>query len=501
MEFITQPWKHQLEAIEKAKKLNEFGLLMQMGTGKTATCINILRHKFNDHKAVLRTIIFCPPIVVQNWKDEWRLHSKIEPSRVIALTGSGKQRLKTFLDNAYKAHDLEGQVAVGQVFVTNYESLLMDDLFDAFKAWVPQALVFDESHKIKDLKAKRTKRADILANPRPPKFGERKPRPYVYILSGSPVLNSPLDIFSQFLVLDGGHTFGANFFAFRARYFRDANAGMPKDKYFPKWELIPGSLDDINKKIFNKSMRVEKKDCLDLPPEISQVIRIGMSAEQARAYKEMKQDFVTYMGDKACVATLAIVKALRLMQITSGFISLEGQGQESDPTRTPFPDTPKMESLRELLEEITPHSKILVWAVWKENYRQIGDLLRSMDIDYVEIHGGISASQKDANIARFKTDPKCRVFLGHPGSGGIGINLVNAPYSIFYSRTFSLEHYLQARARNHRGGSKEAGHEKITHYDLVCEKTIDEIVVDKLSQKIDIGEKMLKDIAKELQAF
>src|SRR6202041_1640309 len=110
-----------------------------------------------------------------------------------------------------------------------------------------------------------------------------------------------------------------------------------------------------------------------------------------------------------------------------------------------------------------------------------------MGIEFVEVHGGISAAQKQKNIEAFQTDPNVQIYLGHPGSGGIGVNLTISDTSIFYSRTFSLEHYLQARARNHRGGSKEAGHEKITHYDLVCEDTIDELAVQKLANKMNMS--------------
>ena len=83
------------------------------------------------------------------------------------------------------------------------------------------------------------------------------------------------------------------------------------------------------------------------------------------------------------------------------------------------------------------------------------------------------------------------------GSGGIGINLVAASYAIFYSRSFSLEHDLQAEARNYRGGSER--HTKITRIDIVARDTIDEHIQKALSDKQNISETLLKEIGHEMQ--
>jgi SNF2 family DNA or RNA helicase len=267
---------------------------------------------------------------------------------------------------------------------------------------------------------------------------------------------------------------------------------MPRDRYFPKWEVVPGALEDINQKIFVKGMRVEKKDCIDLPPMVYQTIKVPMEGEQARLYKEMKKDLITFLKDKAVTATMAMTKAMRLMQIASGYAKT-AEGEEIS-----LGQTPKQVALKELLEELTPNHKVLVWAVWKENYAQIRQVCEELGVGYTEVHGDIPSGQKFANVDRFNTDSKCRVLIGHPGSGGIGINLVVASYSIFYSRNFSLEQSLQAEARNYRGGSLEAGHEKITRIDLVCEGTIDELVSEKLAMKEEIGEKLLSDLSLEL---
>lgn len=479
-------WKHQEEAIERAKLVPNFALFFQPGCGKTATAIHIIRGKFNAQKRHMRTLIFAPPIVLLNWKREFGIHSKVPQDKIHILNGTEKQRVKIFKEES------QG------IFITNYEALLMKTLYREFLLWNPEILVCDESHKLKSPQSKRTKQAVTLA----------QDTKHTYLLTGTPVLNSPMDLFSQFLVMDKGETFGHNFFRFRAIYCEDKNALMPRQKYFPNWQLRPGALEAIGQAIAYTSMHVKKSECLDLPPLVKKVIEVELSPEQKKHYLEMKNDFITYVKDKACVATLAITKALRLQQIVSGHMPIVGvdpSDEDRDSTQGPpnkgvstmhFGASPRIAALEELLEELTPHHKVIVWAVFKENYEQIRHLCTKLSITSTEVHGGISNEQKFRNVDDFNNNPNIRVLIGHPGSGGIGINLVAASYAIFFSRNFSLEQDLQAEARNYRGGSEI--HASVTRIDLVASNTIDEIIMKKLASKQNIGETVLKELCDEL---
>lgn len=464
MQFKITPWKHQLEAYDRAKDRPEFGLFFEVGAGKTAAAILIARHKFLVHEGLLRTIVFCPPIVVENWKREWPMHSDIPEKNIIPLRGSQKERVKTFLEKS----------GTPSIFITNYESLLMTELFELMIKWRPQLLICDELHKLKSMQSKRTKQAIKLSDVTTYRLG----------LTGTSILNTPMDLWSQYRVLDGGKTFGKNFFSFRSHYFYDKNAGMPQGKYFPDWRPRSTTFEEMNQKVRDTSMVVYKKDCLDLPPLVKKTVYCNMLPAQARAYNEMRKAFVTYLAEKAAVADLAITKALRLQQIVSGFVKLD------DGEIHRFKDHPRREALKELLSELTPHHKVIVWAVFKENYNDIREVCKELGVRHVEVHGDVSAKQKFEGVDSFNNDPEVRVLFGHPGSGGIGINLVPSDVSIFYSRNFSLEQDIQAEARNYRGGSEV--HKKVTRIDLVTAGTIDEQVVEKLAAKIAIGDKILR---------
>jgi SNF2 family DNA or RNA helicase len=493
---MSELWAHQKQAIREASLLPGYALFFGIGTGKTRTTVHILRNKYIQADRLKRTIIFTLPTIVPDWRTEILTSSKIDPKQVIMLTGDGKKRLKTFLENKDRAN----------IFITNYESILMEPMFEALLAWGVEELVLDESQKCKSHTAKRAKLMNNLANPWDKKLKKSLPRPNVYLLSGTPILKNAMDLFQQFKIMDGGKSFTDNFFIFRAMYFVDINAGMPKDRYYPDWQLKTlerdgfDALSEISKRISAMGMRVEKEQCLDLPPLLSVIVPCAMSPEQERLYKEMKKDLITYYESKACTATMAMTKAIRLLQIASGHIKLEVPGEEDGIVKD-LGVTPKYERLMELIERIVEaDEKVLIWAVFKANYETIkracDEVAKKLkkDFTYVEVHGGVSETKKKSNVATFKSDPKCRVFIGHPLSGGIGLTLTEAAYAITYSRNYSLENYLQSRGRNHRGGSKEAGHEKITHYDLVSENTIEVGLIPKLEGKEDIGDELLKEL-------
>ena len=78
----------------------------------------------------------------------------------------------------------------------------------------------------------------------------------------------------------------------------------------------------------------------------------------------------------------------------------------------------------------------------------------------------------------------------HPASAGIGVNMTQASFAIFYSHSYNWGDDEQAEARNYRGGSEI--HEKITRVDIVAKNTIDEIILNALSAKKDVSESILR---------
>jgi SNF2 family DNA or RNA helicase len=476
LSFKTQPYAHQREAVARALTSNELGLFFEMGAGKTKCAIDIIRHQFNSNRRKLRTLILGPVAVLYNWKHEIKLHSNIPLEDVHVADGTGSKRVAAVQDFCFaKGSSRDG------IVIVNYEALARaKPMFETIKTWEPEIIICDESHMLKNHQAEQTKRVTALADK----------AKYRYILTGTPILNSPIDVFSQFRILDLGETFGTNFFVFRSTYFHDANerwAGRPG--HFPKYLPRPSKFPELSDLIAKKSMRILKKDCLDLPPRIEQTVVVRMTKPQSKAYAQMKNEFMAWVENQrenkteAAVATTAMTKALRLMQIASGFVTTE------EGTVVDLGANEKLELVEQYLTELTPEHKVILWCCFKHNYKQLAQVCTKLGVKHVFITGEQSAKEKQDSVNSFASDPDVRVVIANRRAGGTGINLTQASYSIVFSRNFSLAEELQSMDRNHRGGSQI--HEKIVKIDLVTEDTVELKVLEAIQNKHDVSTQII----------
>jgi len=465
MADLPELWNHQKVAVQRASLSESFGFFFDVGTGKTRALLETLRRKYALHSRVIPTLILAPPITLSNWKKEILKYTKIPEAQILLLEGTG----------AKKAQQLE-RFANKNIVITNYESLLNEDIFEALKKRLDgeTCLVLDESHYIKNPTSKRTKKVLQLSDL----------CKYRFCLSGTPVLNNAEDVWSQAYVLDRGERFEKKFHYFKLKYFEDKNAGMPKSKYWPNWVIRPSMFPIFQRQLEEISMSVKKSDCLDLPPFIKTEIEVPLSAEQKHHYESVKKDFITYVADAACVASIAIVKALRMQEIASGFMSLDNDEKHR------FKENPRMDALKELVDLHVDNHKIIIWSCFKENHLQIGKMLEEKKIGYVQLTGEESEKEKFANIESFESDPKIRVCIGSQAVG-IGFNMVSSSMSIYYSRNFNLGHDVQSEARNYRGGSER--HEAVYRIDLVAPDSLDRHVLQALSEKKSLSAKLIKD--------
>jgi SNF2 family DNA or RNA helicase len=476
------PYPHQIDILEKSFQSPNLALFWEMGTGKTLGVINILRYRYAHHKRLLKTLILTPKITLYNWQEEITKFSKLSDQDIVILDNTGKKRTNELKKAVRHWKTLEYNQA--KIVIMNYEALQTDELFTILQQWQPEVLVADESHRLKNPRSKRAKRAVKLAD-------ESR---YRYILSGSPILNKISDVFFQYRFLDQGKTFGKNFSVFQNKYMLDRNAGWSnKPGYFPKYEPRPEMYPELQDKLYKIATRITKDECLDLPPLIKTERKLEMARDQAKAYEQMEKEFIAFVEQKekeepkAVVAQLAVTKALRLMQICSGFATAE------DGTLVEFKKNPKIDATKELLEDLVPEHKVILWCSFRHNYVQLENLCKKMKINYAKITGDMSMPAKREAMDEFRGNKDCHVVIANRKAAGIGINLVEASYSIVFSRNFSLEDELQSEARNHRGGSQI--HERIVKIDLTCSETIDEHVLLALNSKQAISDAVI-DYAK-----
>lgn len=453
-------YKWQEEAIKRARHTDQLALLAEMGTGKTCAMIHILKeHKEHELLAgnKIKIIIFTPAVTIFNWKEEF---TKFAPDLFYVEALDAKERKKFSFDST------------AEVVVTNLEALQDKAFTKNLKVWAPMVMVIDEMHRIKNYQSKRAKEAVAIGDM----------TTYRYGLTGTAILNSPQDIYMQWRYLDKGQSFGKSFFSFRAKYFTNANAHKPW-LTFPDWQPIKDKYPIMQNIIYNNAIRVKKEECLDLPPLVEKVIKLKLTSQQAKMYKQMKNDFLAVVGeDSRAVADIALTKGLRLMQICSGHL-------KDDKGETHVFETPKLSATMSLLEDI--EGKVIVWCSFKQDISALAEAMDKNKIIFTTLTGEQSTKEKQEAIELFQKDTSVKVMLANRKAGGIGVNLTAANYSIIYSRNFSLEDELQSDARNYRGGSEI--HDKIVKINLVIEDTIDEHLLSAIKQK-DITASKIIDI-------
>lgn len=469
LKFTRPLWKHQADTLDWAAPKSNVALLHEMGVGKTTSAIAWARAKYNQKSKILSTLVISPVATLYNWLEEFERNAPVKVFEQCAIVyGSGEQRIKILAD------------PTKNIFITNPEALDMEKVLHAIRNINPQIVILDESHRFKNHKSKRLKSLLYVSDL----------APYRMILTGTPILNSYLDIWAQWRFLDSGETFGLNFFSFRERYFRDENIGWKgKPKYFPKYGPKPGIHKELSRLMDLKASRITKAECLSLPPLVRKIEYVALSKEQEKVYRQMETNLVAEVSSGVCVAQNALTRVLRMLQILTGYLAVE---QDTATFSHRLKENPRLARLAELLEELVPNHKVIVWCTFQENYAAIEHICKDMEIPFATLTGQTKDRQEE--IERFNNDPKCRVMISNPQAGGVGVNLTEASYSIYYSRSYSLGDRLQSEARNHRGGSEK--HEKITLIDLVAKDTLDQDVLNALARKEDFSLNILDRLAK-----
>ena len=276
----------------------------------------------------------------------------------------------------------------------------------------------------------------------------------------------------------------AGFYIYRAKYFDNKNLARYMGN-FPLWIPKESTEELLKNLILPVCHRLEKDDVLVLPPKVYKTLRCTMTKEQDKAYQELKKEMVTYIKDKSVTVQQAIVKMIRLNQITSGFLPVDG----AEPTHE-FSENPKLDLLVSTVEEIleNPKNKIIIWAHFRKDIEKI--TLKLKEFNPVTIYGGVE--ERGKLVKKFQEDTTCRIFIGNAQSAGLGLNLTAANYAIFYSYNFNWGDQVQAAERNNRIGSEV--HKSLVYIYLVMKGTIDEAILGSLSNKTDMIESVMSYI-------
>lgn len=431
-----------------------FGELFEMGCGKTLTTIAVAGALYNLGK-IDRVLVVAPTSVCSVWPHDLNQFATF-PWEARVLLGDKKKRLKALneLENwPFKAL---------RIAVINYESTHREGIFEALAAYRPDLIVCDESQRIKNPSAAQSKALHKLGDA----------APFRMILSGTPVQNNAVDLYSQYRFLDPA-VYGANFYAFKNRYCIMGGYGQHQ---------IVGyrNMDELVEKEHSVAYRVTKEECLDLPQQtfINRYVQFT-DAEQAIYEQLRKSSFLELETGENVTATTILTMYLRLMQLTGGFLTAD------ESTRPKQVNTAKLDALADIVDDyvVDAGKKLVIFARFRAEIAAIENLLRLRKIQYGSIYGDVPMEERGKIVEDFQANPDTKVFVAQIQTAGLGITLHAASTAVFYSYDYNYANYAQALARIHRIGQ----HLPVTYIHLVVDGSIDEKILAALENKEDMA--------------
>ncbi len=471
--FKTQPYAHQLKALEMSWNKEVFAYFMEMGTGKSKVLLDNVAMLFDKGK-INSVLIVAPKGVYKNWYDSEipeHLAEHIDRNVVLwkaLITKEQKDKLDSLFEQDFTKL---------QILIMNVEALSTRKGLDFAHQFlnVRKALfVVDESTTIKNPGAKRTKNIIQLST-----LGK-----YRRILTGSPVTKSPLDLYTQCAFLDPYLLDFQSYYAFRNRYaeLRTANFSGRSVQVVTGYKNL-AELSEILKPF---SYRVLKDDCLDLPPKTYMKRVIQLTPEQKKVYEEMKKTALATLNGKTITTMNVITQLMRLQQITCGHFKADDDSIQNIKSN-------RITELMDVLEEV--EGKAIIWAHWRHD---IDTIVESIEKRYPEsvmtYYGDTKTEDRQKAIKEIQNpESKVRFLVGTPQTGGYGITLTGASTMIYYSNGYDLEKRQQSEARIDRIGQNKP----MTYIDIIAEDTIDEKIVKSLRKKVNIATEIMGEELKD----
>ena len=465
--FKTQPYAHQLEALQRSYDKINYGYFMEMGCGKSKVLIDNVTWLYEQGK-IDTVVIVAPKGVYRNWEtSEIPRHLPDSVPHEIYVWNPNPTKAQA---ERLKAGVQEREVL--RVFLANVEGFATKKLpafVGAFTRGSNFLLAVDESTTIKNPKAKRTK---TLVE-----FGKRAT--YRRILTGSPVTKSPMDLYAQCAFLDKDLLGFPSYYSFQGRYAITRTQRMGAHSF----QMVVGyrNLDELSDRLDGFSYRVTKEEALDLPDKIYVTREVPLTKDQVRYYKTMRDNAIVQMDNGELMSAPAIMtQLLRLQQILCGHVILDnGDRVEFETNRT--------QALMQTIEEMT--GKVIIWSRFRYDIRKIQSMLAE---EYgpgsvVTYFGDTSDDDRQEAIRKFQYEEGVRFFVGNPQTAGMGLTLHAATNVIYYANDFNLQSRIQSEDRCHRIGQNN----HVTYVDLISPGTVDKHIVENLQDKIKLSAKSL----------
>jgi superfamily II DNA or RNA helicase len=414
-----------------------------MGLGKTVQTLGwleVLRRRDPDGGPAL---VVCPASVVHNWRRE---AERFLPSLRVLVLERGSER-----------HALRADLAAHDLVITNY-ALLRRDAAE-WRETKLRAVILDEAQNVKNPDAAVTHAARALD------------ARYRLALTGTPLENRPLDLFSIASVVAPGYLGTRKQFV----------------EIFDQPDLPPARRVLLAAKLRPILLRRLKRDVAsDLPERIEERRDCELTAGQRRLYLAelaKSRDLVERLEnepDGIKNNRITILAALtRLRQICCHPALVGGKAELG---------AGKIEALFEVLEPLLAEGhKVLVFSQFVAMLRILEGALTARGMAHHVLTG--ETVHRERVLQRFADDPRPAVFLLSLKAGGTGLNLTAASYVVLFDPWWNPAVEAQAIDRSHRIGQDRT----VIAYRLIARGTIEEKIAELQQRKASLVRELLGD--------
>uniref|UniRef100_W5L4U2 B-TFIID TATA-box binding protein associated factor 1 n=1 Tax=Astyanax mexicanus TaxID=7994 RepID=W5L4U2_ASTMX len=522
--------KYQQDGVNWLAFLNKYklhGILCDdMGLGKTLQSICILAgdhylraQEYTKTKAAdscpLPSIVVCPPTLTGHWVDEVGKFCTKEYLNPLHYTGPPTERAR--LQHQVKKHNL---------VVASYDVVRND--IDFFRNIKFNYCILDEGHVIKNGKTKLSKAIKQLA------------ANYRVILSGTPIQNNVLELWSLFDFLMPGFLGTERQFA--ARYGKPILASRDAKSSSREQEAGVLAMEALHRQVLPFLLRRMKEDVLqDLPPKIIQDYYCNLSPLQVQLYEDFAKSRAKVSVDDVIStavkeeeeekpklkATGHVFQALQYLRKLCNHPALVLTPQHPEHKRISeqlssqhsslrdIQHAPKLSALKQLLldcglgsagssdggtEAVVAQHRVLIFCQLKSMLDIVEqDLLKPQlpSVTYLRLDGSVPAGLRHSIVSRFNNDPSIDVLLLTTHVGGLGLNLTGADTVVFVEHDWNPMRDLQAMDRAHRIGQKRV----VNVYRLITRGTLEEKIMGLQKFKMSIANTVISQDNSSLQSM
>lgn len=356
---------------------------------------------------------------------------------------------------------------------------MADVIYEAVAKYEPDAIVIDEMHKIKGPSSNMSRLAARLGKLTRRRIG----------LTGTVMPLGPMDVYAQWRFL-APTAFG---------YPNPRTGGRDPatlEQFMRRFGVLGGymgreiikyvNLDQLQEVMAENSMVVKKEDALDLPRMTDTVVPVVLSPRERKAYDDMKKDLATSSTQGTATAQNRLTQALRLRQITAGFLP-DDSGNYMEIGSS------KVDTITSLIHDtLEGEKRIVVFALYRHEIDKIAEKARREGTEVLVITGDTKDAQRLAYRRRFgSNDPARIVLVAQVQTISLSVNeLVTASHAIYGTLSQRRDDHSQSRDRLNRIGQTKP----CTFWHVQAQGTIDEVVFRSHQKRTDLESDILKHV-------